>query len=197
MRATIAVVLGVQVALTATASGQGSNVDPNQRYLLLSTQRTATMDAELNEAAAKGYRVVTASPTTGSEMLLFLEHLASPPDTYVYRLLATTRISTMERELNQVAIDGYRLLPQTIMLKGQAGSRLLGGGERDLELVLVAERSPKTDVRYEYRLLGTERTGTMQKEVSDAVASGFVVVGMASRDQHVVILERERREPLR
>jgi hypothetical protein len=37
----------------------------------------------------------------------------------------------------------------------------------------------------------------MQKEVSDAVASGFVVVGMASRDQHVVILERERREQLR
>jgi hypothetical protein len=191
MRTIFALALGVTVTVTAVSAQRSEDTD--QRYLLLSTQRTATMEAELNEAAAKGYRVVTGSPTTGSEMLLFLERVATPPDTYVYRLLATTRISTMERELNQVAIDGYRLMPQTIMLKGQAGSGLFGGGERDLELVLVAERGPKAGPRYEYRLLGTERTATMQKEVSDAVASGFVVVGMASRGEHVVILERERR----
>jgi hypothetical protein len=192
MRTIYAVTLGLFLNLTTVMSARQSDADANQRYLLLSTQRTATMEAELSEAATKGYRVVAGSPTTGSEMLLFLERVATPPDTYVYRLLATTRISTMQRELNQMAIDGYRLLPQTIMLKGQAGSGLFGGGRDDLELVLLVERSAKPGARYEYRLLGTQRTATLQKEVSEAVASGFAVVGMASRDEHVVILERER-----
>lgn len=193
MRATCAFAFSVMLTLTAVVSAQQPEADANQRYLLLSTQRTATMETELNEAATKGYRVVSASPTTGSEMLLFLERIATPPDTFVYRLLATTRISTMQNELNQLGIDGYRLLPQTVMLKGAAGSRLLGNNRDNTELVLVAERAQKAGTRYEYRLLGTQRTATMQKEVSDAVAAGFVVVGMASRDEHVVILEREQR----
>ena len=194
MRAAFVIPLAAVLTVTTIPSARQPESDASQRYLLLSTQRTATMQTELGDAASKGYQVISGAPTTGSEMLLFLERTATPPDTYAYRLLATTRISTMQNELNQVAADGYRLLPQTIMLKGQAGSRLMGATRDNAEIVLVAERTPKSDSRYEYRLLGTERTATMQKEVSDAVASGFVVVGMASRDQHMVILERERRQ---
>jgi hypothetical protein len=184
--------ISLVLALVPAALAQKSQIDPNQRYLLLSTQRTATMQTELSEAAAQGFRVVAGSPTTGSEMLLFLERVTQPPETYTYRLLATTRPSTMQRELNQAAAEGFRLLPQTAILKGEVGSRILSSGRRDSgEIVVVMERAPKAEKQYEYKLLATQATGTVQKEVSEAAAAGFVLVGLVSRDEHMVVMERQ------
>ena len=45
------------------------------------------------------------------------------PDTYKYRLLATTRTSTMEKELNQAAQEGFRLLPRTITAKERVSDK--------------------------------------------------------------------------
>jgi acetolactate synthase regulatory subunit len=162
---------------------QQSKVEPDHRYLLLATTKTSTMQKELDEAAAQGFRVVAGSPTSGAEMVLLLERVATPPDTYQYKLLATTRTSTMEKELNETAERGFRLLPQTMIAKAQ----LLGA----VEIVVVMERAPKTRKRYEYKLLATSRTSTLQKEVSDAETAGFKLVGLVSRGEHLVIMERE------
>ena len=80
--------------------------DLTGRFLLLATSRTGTMQRELDQAAAAGYRILTGSPTSGHEMVLVLEKVVTPPDTYQYRLLATTRTGTMQRELDVAAADG-------------------------------------------------------------------------------------------
>jgi hypothetical protein len=52
--------------------------------------------------------------------------------------------------------------------------------------------------KYEYRLLATSKTSTLQKELSDAGAHGFDLVGMtvgqtaAGGDEVVAILRRTR-----
>jgi len=171
------------LVLAFSASAQQPKIEPDQRYLLLATTKTSTMQKELDEAAAQGFRVVAGSPTSGAEMVLLLERVAQPPDTYKYKLLATTRTGTMQKELNDAAEEGYRLLPQTMIAKQQ----LLGAQE----VVVVLERPPKATKRYEYKLLATSRTSTLQKEVADAQAGGFVLVGMVSRGEHMVIMERE------
>lgn len=153
------------------------------RYLLLATTKTSTMQKELDDAAAKGFRVVVGSPTSGSEMAVLLERVAQPPDTYKYRLLATTRTGTMQKELNEAAQEGFRLLPRTMIAKTQ----LIGG----VEIVVLLERAPNPDKRYQYKLLATTRTSTLQKEVAEAQADGFVLAGMVSRGEHMVIMEKE------
>jgi hypothetical protein len=170
------------LVLTLSARAQ-QKIDPDQRYLLLATTKTSTMQKELDEAAAQGFRVRVGSPTSGAEMVLLLERAAKPPDTYRYKLLATARTSTMEKELNEAAEGGFRLLPQTMIAKQQ-----VFGAQ---EIVVLLERPPKPTKRYEYKLLATSRTSTMQKEVAEAQAAGFAVVGMVSRGEHLVILERE------
>lgn len=104
-----------------------SKLDLTQPYLLLATTKTSTMQKELNEAAAAGYRLLVGSPTSGTEMALILEKVATPPDTYEYLLLATSRTSTMQKELNDAAEKGFRLLPRTMINKqqmfGGAGNR--------------------------------------------------------------------------
>lgn len=158
-------------------------LEPEQRYLLLSTMKTSTMQAELDEVAAKGFRVLIGS-SNSAEMVLFLERLAQPPDTYKYRLLATTKTGTMQKELQAAAQEGFRLLSRSIMYKK---------GMMSNEVVAILERSPKLEKNYEYLLLATSLTSTLQKEVSQAQANGFALAGLISGGERMVIMEKETR----
>ena len=93
------------IVLTSSASARAQiDVEPGQRYLLLAAERTSTMQDELDEAAALGFRIVTGSPTSGDEIVIFLERVTTPPDTYQYQLLATSRTGTMQRELEEATM---------------------------------------------------------------------------------------------
>ena len=173
----------VFLTLTLTAPARQSKTESEQQYRLLATTKTSTMQKELEEASSKGYRILVGSPTSGTEMALFLERVAQPPNTYKYKLLATTRTGTMQKELNEMAEGGFRLLPRTMISKKQ----IIGSDE----VVVLMERPPKVEKQYEYKLLATTLTSTLQKEVSEALAAGFVLVGMVSRGEHMVIMERE------
>jgi hypothetical protein len=67
------------------------------------------------------------------------------------------------------------------------------------EVVVILERTPDTAalVRYEYRLLATKKTSTMQKELAEAGEAGFGFVGMTvaktlvGGDEVVAILRRK------
>lgn len=169
-------------AVSTVAQGK-LKIDPENRYLLLSTIKTSTMQKELDEASAQGFRIVSAASSCGqAEMVLFLERVTKAPDTYKYRLLATTRTSTMEKELNQAAQEGFRLLPRTITAKE---------GLFTNEIVSVLEQAPKSTKRYEYKLLATHRTSTLQKEVGQSESDGFVLVGLVGRGENMVIMEKE------
>jgi hypothetical protein len=184
MKAIYALALPLILLTAVSTAAQGKlKIDPESRYLLLSTVKTSTMQKELDEASAQGFRIISAASSCGqSEMVLFLERVAQPPDTYKYRLLATTRTSTMEKELNQAAQEGFRLLPRTITAKE---------GFLSNEIVSVLEQTPKSNKRYQYRLLATSRTSTLQKEVTQSEADGFVLVGLVGRGENMVIMEKE------
>lgn len=160
--------------------------DSEQLYMLLATKKTGTMQKELQEAAALGFRVLVGSPTSGSEMAIFMERVATPPDVYQYKLLATTRTGTMQKELNEMGAEGYRLLPRTMISKVDVTP--FKGGQ---EIVVLLERGPNSKKRYEYKLLATTLTSTLQKEVKEAMAAGYTLAGMVSRGEHMVIMEKE------
>ena len=182
MMKNFALVIPVLMLIFSTLAGN-LKIESGQRYLLLATQKTSTMQKELDEASALGFRVIVGSPTSGSEMAILLEKTAEPPETYKYSLLATTRTSTMQKELNEAAEEGFRLIPSTMISK----SGMLGG----VEVVVLLERPPKVENKYLYRLLATNLTSTLQREILEAMDEGYVVAGMVSRGEHMVILEKE------
>ena len=157
-------------------------IEPGQRYLLLSTLKTSTMQKELDEATSQGFRVVTGSPTSTNEWAVLMERVAEPSAPYNYRLLATTKISTMRKELNEAAAEGYRLLPRTMTSKS---------GFLSVEVVMLVEKAPNSDRRYEYRLYATTSEKKMRAEIEKAESEGFTLAGMVSRGEHMVIMERE------
>src|SRR5437763_1631015 len=90
--------------------------------------------------------------------LLLCTGLASVQKSPEYKLLATSRTSTMEKEINEAAREGYRF----------AGT--MGGDTHEGEIITIMRKLPDGDDkdRFQYKLLATERTGTMQREMQEA-----------------------------
>lgn len=172
------------IIISATFVLAQSDEENNPKYKLLATKRTGTMQKEVDEVSAQGYRILVGSPTAGKEMAVFLSLDSTPEKPYTYKLLGTKRTGTMNKELNEMADAGFRLIPSTMIAKELAfGS--------DVEIVMLMEKPPIVAKQYEYKLLATTRTGTLQKEVTEAQAAGYKIVGMVSRGEHMVVMERE------
>ena len=98
-------------------------------YQLLATNRTSTMERELREAAERGFeyrgQTVFESAFGGREVVCILERRSDQRATTAvsYRLLATSRTSTLQKELQAAGLDGYEVVGMTV------GKTTMGGNE--------------------------------------------------------------------
>lgn|GEM_PF-1746813 len=88
-----------------------------------------------------------------------------------FRFIATTKVSTMEKELNQLASEGFRL---------ERASKSLHGDDMAVLLSREPGAAAAGGARYEYRAIATRRAGTMDKEIKEAAAAGFELRGLTS-----------------
>jgi hypothetical protein len=145
------------------------------------------MQKELNKAAEAGYKIVVGSPTSGEEIMVILEKTPEATGNYEYFLLATTKTSTMQKEMSEAAAKGFHLRPSTMLKKKNFG---FGIGNK-FEIILIMEKTPEEQTRYEYLLLATNKTGTLQKEITQSVSNGYSMVGLVRRGEHIAIMERK------
>lgn len=186
-------------ATTTTAEPLGAaraSAEEWFEYKLLATKRTSTMEKEMGEAAAAGYRFedVVSGPTSfgGDEAVVIM---ARPRDgehkqRYEYKLLATSKTSTMQKELQEAGDAGFEHRGESVFKK-TFGSEVMVILERD------REAKPKL---WEYKLLATKKTSTMQKELLEAAAAGYRFVGVSVGEtffgggEVVTIMRRPRKE---
>ncbi len=64
--------------------GQDEKPDANLQYKLLATIKTSTMQKELDETSAQGYRILVGSPTSDAEMAVFLSRDGTVAEPYKY-----------------------------------------------------------------------------------------------------------------
>lgn len=183
---------GMVSLLLALLAGPVAGEEPTVHYRLLATSRTSTMANELNAAAREGCRFEAfmggGTLVPGNELVAIIRRLpADDAERYEYRLLATNRTSTMEREMAQAGADGFLFRGQTIY------DSTFGGRE----VVVVLERHAGAPPRrYQYRLLATNKTSTMERELQAAARDGFIFLGETvaetafGGDEVVVILGR-------
>lgn len=187
---TAAAVLSVWVV----AAGAAVTAQTKIEYRVLGTNRTSTMERELNEAADEGYRLqsVMGGETAfgGSQVVAIMARGPEPKAEFQYRLLATQRTSTMERELQRAASAGYDYHSQTVF-------ETVGGG-REVVVILQRHRDREGPSEWEYSLLATSRTSTMERELRAAGNQGAEVAGMTvaptalGGSEIVAILRRKR-----
>ena len=160
--------------LLVTSIPPAKAADGQLEYRVLATSRTSTMEKELNDAALNGYRFskVMGGKTAigGQELVISMVRAPASPDQSVprYKLLATSRTSTMQKELRECADAGYEYLDQTVFETAFAGK----------EVVLIMQRyKTQPASKSVYRLLATSLTSTMEKELNEAGKDGFQLVG--------------------
>ena len=139
-------------------------------YRVLATKKTSTMEKEINEAADVGYRFhsVMGGETSfgGAEgvVVMYRRIGAENGGGQSYKLLATSKTSTMQKELQQLGDEGFEYRGQTVF-----GSAF--GGQ---EVVIILELDKDNPVkRVEYKLLATKKTSTMQEELRESGEAGF------------------------
>lgn len=131
------------------------------------------MEKEMNLAANAGYRFaeVISGDTSwgGPEALVVMARAmsANHKARYEYKLLATTRTSSMQQELQEAGNAGFEYCGQSVFKK-RVGTEVMVILEHDLEA------KPRL---WEYKLLATNRTSTMQKEMTEAATEGYQFVG--------------------
>jgi hypothetical protein len=171
----MAAVLCAIAAITLSLAGHPDAPAANGTvdYRVLATQKTSTMQKEMNDAAEAGYRfggVMGGETSFGGAEVVVVMSRGNERGRYHYRLLATNKTSTMQRELQEAGDAGYEYRGQTVF-KSTFGGK---------EVVVILERNGDADRndRYEYRLLATKKTGTLQKELGGAGEDGFEFVGL-------------------
>ncbi|MBI3653633.1 MAG: hypothetical protein HY231_21590 [Acidobacteria bacterium] len=163
------------VGAASSAVAQAGKVE----YKLLATNKTSTMQKEMNESAAVGFRFggVMGGETSfgGSEVVVIMtkDPQQKTASRFKYKLLATSKTSTMQKELQEAGDEGFEYKGQTVFSSTFGGKEVIVILERDMEA--------KVDT-WEYKLLATKKTGTMQKELGEAGAQGFEFVGVTVSD---------------
>lgn len=161
-------------------------------YQVLATSRTSTMEKEMNTAGALGYRFAAVmggeTAVGGQEVVVLMQKGSDAAVKYRYKLLATSRTSTMQREMSDAALDGYDYVGQTVFESAF-------GGE---EVVSIVERGANTQSEYVYRLIATSRTSTLQKELAEIGRDGFQALGMtvgktAMGGSELVVIARKKK----
>jgi hypothetical protein len=167
-------VLGLAVACLISADATAQTAGSSFEHRVLATNKTSTMEKELNEAAEAGFQFQSVmggdSAFGGKEVVVVM----SRPDQrsagrFAYKLLATSKTSTMQKEMQEAADAGFNYRGQTVF-----GSTF--GGD---EVVVILERDKDAPARKsQYKLLATSKTSTLQKELQDVGNLGYELVGM-------------------
>ena len=132
-------------------------------YVFLDTDKTSTLQRELQEAADNGYRLVSGYGSWGRPTVILEKVLE--PEPIGYLLLATAKTGTLQDEIAEAATQGHRL------------TSVFGKGG---EAVVIMQRAPgQAAPTHEYVVLGAKRIDTMEEEFLTAAANGFKLVGQS------------------
>jgi hypothetical protein len=164
----LAFVVCAVLALPFVAAGQDAT-----GYRVLATNKTSTMQKEMQDAASAGFRFVSVmggETSFGGKEVVVLMQKAPNVGRFEYRLIATSKTSTMQKELQEAADAGFEFVGQTVF------ESLFGGKE----VAAILERNPEDapTQKWEYRLIATKRTSTLQKELQELGDQGYQAVGM-------------------
>jgi hypothetical protein len=179
-------------ALTASLFVCAPALAQDVEYKVLATAKTSTMEKEMNEAGAAGFKftAVMGGETAigGKEVVVLMQKGGDVSGKFRYKLLATSRTGTMQKEMSEAALDGYDYVGQTVF-------ESMFGGE---EVVSIVERGALAESEYVYKLIATSKTSTLQKELGQIAVEGFQAMGMtvgktALGGNELVVIARKKK----
>jgi hypothetical protein len=161
-----------QNAVTATSN-------PADRQTIEMKGDLKIVENKLNEMAGQGFRITDFRVTGNKSADVTMEKTATLPGTYHYMVVHAILAGNVQKNMNNAAAEGYRLVRHTVAM--------LGG------LTLIMEKAPAENAgKYEYRLSSGIRTSSAEKHLVEDQQKGFVLVEAGKLGGiNVVLTEKE------
>lgn len=168
MNRSVAALVAISLLAAAPAIAQ------SHTYKILATSKTSTMQKEMQEAGDAGYRFIAVmggeTAIGGKEVVVLVGKSAADKGTYSYRLLATSKTSTLQKELQEAGDAGYHAVGQTVF-------ESMFGGKETVAIVEKSSADPNIK-RWEYKLIATSKTSTLEKELKEIAEQGFEAIDL-------------------
>lgn len=183
----LAIALALCTSVAAPAFAQVNT------YKVLATSKTSTMQKEMQEAGDAGYRFVAVmggeTAIGGNQVVVLMEKRQGETGTYGYRLLATSKTSTLQKELQEAADAAFVVVGQTVF------ESMFGGKET---VAIVEKSSAAAGDRFEYKLVATSKTSTLEKELKELADAGYQAVDLtvgktALGGSELVVIARKKK----
>ena len=184
------------LALTVLVCVSGTAFAQAHTYRVLATSKTSTMQKEMQEAGDAGFRFVAVmggeTAIGGKEVVVLMSKKPGDPNTYGYRLLATSKTSTLQKELQEASDAGFTVVGQTVF------ESMFGGKETAAIVEKGGEKSGKGAERFEYKLVATSKTSTMEKELKELADAGYEAIDLtvgktALGGSELVVITRKKK----
>lgn len=134
------------------------------------TASTATLETELNKAAAQGYvlaAMMGGKVPGGDEVVVVMSRRpAAGSRPLRYKVLAADDASTLRRELDAMGAFGFRY-------RGRSTAGTSFGGPKGI--VILERDAADRDAQYDYRLIAAAPASTLQLELNKLSRLGFEV----------------------
>ena len=180
------------LALTVLVCVSGTAFAQTHTYKVLATNKTGTMQKEMQEAGEAGFRFVSVmggeTAIGGNQVVVLMSKMQGDTNTYSYRLLATSKTSTLQKELQEASDAGFSVVGQTVF------ESLFGGKET----AAIVEKGGKGTERFEYRLVATSKTSTLEKELKELADAGYEAIDLtvgktALGGSELVVITRKKK----
>jgi len=136
------------------------------------------VENKLNELADQEFRIADSRVTGGRSAEAMMEKAATPPGTYHYMVVHATLARNVQKNMNNAAADGYRLVRHTV-------ATLRSG------LTLIMEKPPAADAaKLEYRVSCSWRDSNAEEHLVEDQQEGFVLVEAVHAGQTWVLTQK-------
>jgi len=172
-------------AVTAAAMSQ----EPATSTRLVKGDNPSKLERDLNEAAADGYRIsragsgrvhnpvanflLSGGPHDASGAIITMEKVPAGTANCQYRVIRLfVRLSSWERDINQAAAQGFRVVPGYGTFAIRLGA-VLGTTET---LITIMEKGPGASDVMQYAVVEARQMGNFEREVNQRFAGGYAMI---------------------
>jgi hypothetical protein len=173
------------LAVTAAAMPQ----QPATSTRLIKGDNPSKLEKELNEAADDGYRIsragsgrvhnpvanllLSGGPHDASGAIITMEKVPAGTANCQYRVIRLfVRLSSWERDINQAAAQGFRVVPGYGTFAIRLGA-VLGTTET---LITIMEKAPEASDVMQYAVAEARQMGNFEREVNRRFADGYAMI---------------------
>jgi len=163
----------------AQADGPVPSSAPAKHTVLLSEKNWPGSQQKLNQEAADGYRLINLTITGKSTADAEFVRTDAIADAFQYRLLHTLLSSNLQKDINKLAQEGFRVSPGTLVVLGTS------------PIVIVEKSSPRFKLQYHYIIKETMLVSSGQKDTEKIQSQGYSLIGETEHGtNHILLFEK-------